>query len=153
MRAVYKIPEKYIFDSILDIINELYKEEANQKAKKKIKKELATSKTQKGKFDSIDSSNINVDDYFTFVPKEAVILKQYDPKKIFSIPKVEKVLFRNPATIVWFSDGTKSVAICGYDDVYDKETGMAICLCKRMLGNKEYRELMDKWCYEKESFN
>lgn len=135
MRAVYKIPEKYIFDSILDIINELYNTEKEEKNNK------------------VDSSTVNTDDYFTFVPKEAVILKSYNPKKIFNVPNVEKVLFRNPATIVWFSDGTKSVAICGYDDVYDKETGMAICLCKRMLGNKEYRELMDKWCYEKESFN
>lgn len=151
MRAVYKIPEKYIFDSILDIINELYNDKEIEKKEDKI--ELSTSVPQKGKFNSIDSSTINTDDYFTFVPKEAVILKKYNPKKIFNVPNVEKVLFRNPATIVWFSDGTKSVAICGYDDVYDKETGMAICLCKRMLGNKEYRELMDKWCYEKESFN
>ena len=128
MRAVYKIPEKYIFDSILDIINELYNDKEIEKKEDKI--ELSAS-----------------------VPQEAVILKSYNPKKIFNVPNVEKVLFRNPATIVWFSDGTKSVAICGYDDVYDKETGMAICLCKRMLGNKEYRELMEKWCYEKESFN
>lgn len=151
MRAVYKIPEKYIFDSILDIINELYNDKEIEKKEDKI--ELSASVPQKGKFNSIDSSAINTDDYFTFVPKEAVILKSYNPKKIFNVPNVEKVLFRNPATIVWFSDGTKSVAICGYDDVYDKETGVAICLCKRMLGNKEYRELMDKWCYEKESFN
>ena len=151
MRAVYKIPEKYIFDSILDIINELYNDKEIEKKEDKI--ELSASVPQKGKFNSIDSSAINTDDYFTFVPKEAVILKKYNPKKIFNVPNVEKVLFRNTATIVWFSDGTKSVAICGYDDVYDKETGMAICLCKRMLGNKEYRELMDKWCYEKESFN
>ena len=151
MRAVYKIPEKYIFDSILDIINELYNDKGIEKKEDKI--ELSASVPQKGKFNSIDSSAINTDDYFTFVPKEAVILKKYNSKKIFNVPNVEKVLFRNPATIVWFSDGTKSVAICGYDDVYDKETGMAICLCKRMLGNKEYRELMDKWCYKKESFN
>ena len=83
------------------------------------------------------------------IPDKPVTLKSYDPKKVFFVPGVEKVLFRDPATIVWFSDGTKSVAICGYDDVYDKETGVAICLCKRMLGNKEYRELMDKWCYDK----
>jgi hypothetical protein len=151
MRAVYKIPEKYIFDSILDIINELYNDKEIEKKEDKI--ELSASVPQKGKFNSIDSSAINTDDCFTFVPKEAVVLKQYDPKKIFSIPKVEKVLFRDPATIVWFSDGTKSVAICGYDDIYDRETGVAICLCKRMLGNKEYRELMDEWCYKKENLN
>ena len=153
MRVLYKSPEKSYFDELLNIINGLYNEEVNQKEKKKDKKELTTSKTQKGKFNSINSSNINTDDYFTFVPKEAVILKQYDPKKIFSIPKVERVLFRDPATIVWFSDGTKSVAICGHDDTYDRETGVAICLCKRILGNKEYRELMDEWCYKKENFN
>jgi hypothetical protein len=88
-------------------------------------------------------------------PATAIKHRKKNPTdfKPLYIPELEDVWFYEPATIVWFSDGTKSVAICGYDDTYDRETGVAICLCKRMLGNKEYRELMDEWCYKKENLN
>lgn len=72
------------------------------------------------------------------------------------MPKLEDVLFAPPATIAWFDDGTKTVAIAGHDDKYDKETGLAICMLKRVLGNKEYRNIMDKHCYDevkKENLN
>ena len=59
------------------------------------------------------------------------------------IPKIKNVMFRNPATIVWFEDGSKTVAIAGHGDKYDKEVGLAICMLKRVLGNKEYRAIMD----------
>ena len=69
------------------------------------------------------------------------------------IPKIKNVMFRNPATIVWFEDGSKTVAIAGHGDKYDKEVGLAICMLKRVLGNKEYRAIMDKWCYTNEVLN
>ena len=69
------------------------------------------------------------------------------------IPKIKNVMFRNPATIVWFEDGSKTVAIAGHGDKYDKEIGLAICMLKRVLGNKEYRAIMDKWCYTNEVLN
>ena len=72
------------------------------------------------------------------------------------MPKLEDVLFAPPATIAWFDDGTKTVAIAGHGDKYDKETGLAICMLKRVLGNKEYRNIMDKHCYDevkKENLN
>jgi hypothetical protein len=69
------------------------------------------------------------------------------------IPELEDVWFCEPATIAWFVDGTKTVAIAGHGDKYDKETGLAICMLKRVLGNKEYRNIMDNWCYKKGSAN
>ena len=69
------------------------------------------------------------------------------------IPKIKDVMFRNPATIVWFEDGSKTVAIAGHGDKYDKEVGLAICMLKRVLGNKDYRAIMDKWCYTNEVLN
>lgn len=68
-------------------------------------------------------------------------------------PKIKNVLFREPATIVFFEDGSKTTAVCGFDDKYDKEVGLAICMLKRVLGNQKYREIMDKWCYDKEKLN
>lgn len=69
------------------------------------------------------------------------------------IPKIKDVMFRDPATIVWFEDGSKTVAVAGHGDVYDKEIGLAVCMLKRVLGNKEYRAIMDKWCYSKKVLN
>lgn len=132
MKFAYKSPQKDAFDTIFDFIGRLVTEEIEKE--KRLKEEK------------------NEEEYI-FVPTEAVAFGTFDPKTLKPLPTVKRVLFKDPATIVWFSDDTKSVAICGYDDVYDKETGVAICLCKRMLGNKEYRKLMDEWCYKKENLN
>lgn len=60
--------------------------------------------------------------------------------KMESIPKctdikVKKVIFSNPATIVFWSDGTKTVVKCGKDDTYDKEKGFYIACAKKLFGN------------------
>lgn len=49
---------------------------------------------------------------------------------------IVKVIFNNPATIVFWADGTKTVVKCQEGDVYSKETGMALCIAKRALGDK-----------------
>lgn len=86
-------------------------------------------------------------DHVDLRPLERKTSKQESLRKVYLMPNVKRVLFRDPATVVWFTDGTKSVAICGHGDTYDKETGIAICICKRMFGSQDYRKLMDKWCY------
>ena len=50
--------------------------------------------------------------------------------------KIKKVIFNDPATIVLWADGTKTVVKCGKDDVYDKEKGLALCFMKKALDNK-----------------
>ena len=49
--------------------------------------------------------------------------------------RFKKVIFNNPATIVFWDDGTKTVVKCGDDDVYDPEKGVALCFMKKALGN------------------
>lgn len=49
--------------------------------------------------------------------------------------KVEKVIFNKPATIVFWSDNTKTVVVCGKDDVYDREKGFYIACAKKLFGN------------------
>ena len=68
-------------------------------------------------------------------------------------PNIKRVLFREPATIVFFEDGSKTTAICGKEDKYDKEVGLSVCMLKRVLGNQSYRNIMDKWCYKEEGLN
>lgn len=53
--------------------------------------------------------------------------------------KAKKVIFNAPATIVLWEDGTKTVVKCSDEDEYDEEKGLAMCYCKRMLGEKRYK--------------
>ena len=58
---------------------------------------------------------------------------------------IKKVKFTPPATIVFWTDNTKTVVKCSGED-YDPEKGLAMCICKKMLGNKgNYYEVFKKW--------
>ncbi|WP_290233599.1 hypothetical protein [Bacteroides acidifaciens] len=48
----------------------------------------------------------------------------------------EKVIFNEPATIVIWKDGSKTVVKCQKGDSYDPEKGLALCFMKKALGNK-----------------
>jgi hypothetical protein len=60
---------------------------------------------------------------------------------------IRKVIFNNPATIVLWSDGTKTVVKCGPDDIFDKEKGLAMAIVKKMAGNdSRVHKIFKKWC-------
>lgn len=48
---------------------------------------------------------------------------------------IREVIFNDPATIVLWSDGTKTVVKCGPEDSYDMEKGLAMAIVKKMAGN------------------
>lgn len=63
------------------------------------------------------------------------------------IPK--KVIFHDPATIVYWSDGSKTVVKCQPGDTYSKEMGLALCISKKALGNKSnFNNIFKKWIPE-----
>ena len=63
--------------------------------------------------------------------------------------EIEKVIFNDPATIVIWKDGTKTVVKCQEGDVYDEEKGLALCISKKALGNKgNFNEVFKKWVPE-----
>ena len=58
---------------------------------------------------------------------------------------IKKVKFNPPATIVFWTDNTKTVVKCNGED-YDPEKGLAMCICKKVLGDKgNYYEVFKKW--------
>lgn len=64
---------------------------------------------------------------------------------------IDKVIFHDPATIVYWKDGTKTVVKCGPNDTYSKETGLALCYMKKVLGNKgNYNNVFRKWIKEED---
>lgn len=59
---------------------------------------------------------------------------------------IQKVIFNNPATIVFWKDGTKTVVKCGPDDIYDAEKGLAMAICKKVYGNENFfHKIFKKW--------
>lgn len=53
-----------------------------------------------------------------------------------SISEVKKVIFNDPATIVYWKDGTKTVVKCQDGDDFDPEKGFAMAFLKKCWGNK-----------------
>ena len=65
---------------------------------------------------------------------------------------IKNVIFNDPATIILWNDGSKTVVKCGEGEVYDPEKGLAMAISKKVLGNKgNYYETFKKWLPEKES--
>ena len=61
-------------------------------------------------------------------------------------PGIKEVIFNNPATIVIWSDGTKTVVKCQEGDTYSEELGLAMCISKKYLGNKgNFNKIFKKW--------
>lgn len=54
----------------------------------------------------------------------------------FTPVTIKKVIFNNPATIVYWTDGSKTVVKCQDGDVFDKEKGLAMAIAKKSFGNK-----------------
>lgn len=59
---------------------------------------------------------------------------------------IKKVIFNDPATIVFWADGTKTVVKCGNGDTYDPEKGLAMAIAKYHYGNRGcFNDIFRKW--------
>ena len=68
------------------------------------------------------------------------------PKMFWEMTKIKDVKFNDPATIVFWADGTKTVVKCQDDDIFDPEKGLAMAITKKALGNKgNYCNELKKW--------
>ena len=69
----------------------------------------------------------------------------------WEMPKIKDVKFNDPATIVFWADGTKTVVKCQDDDIFDPEKGLAMAITKKALGNKgNYCNELKKWLPKEE---
>lgn len=50
-------------------------------------------------------------------------------------PATKKVIYNDPATIVLWEDGTKTIVKRQQEDTFDAMTGLALCYMKKALGN------------------
>lgn len=66
----------------------------------------------------------------------------------FDKDTIKDVIFNDPATIVIWKDGSKTVVKCQKEtgDTYNKELGLAMCIIKKCCGNKgNYNDVFNKW--------
>lgn len=64
---------------------------------------------------------------------------------------IKNVIFNNPATIVLWNDGTKTVVKVQDGDVFDPEKGLTMAIIKKLLGNQgNYYNELKKWLPKEE---
>lgn len=64
---------------------------------------------------------------------------------------IKNVIFNDPATIVFWTDGTKTV-VKAENEPFDPEKGLAMAIAKKSLGNKgDYYNEFKKWLPKKEA--
>lgn len=69
--------------------------------------------------------------------------KPYDP--------ISRVIFNDPATIVFWKDGSKTVVKCGSGEQFDLEKGLAMAIVKKYFGNKgNYNNIFKKYLPKEE---
>lgn len=60
--------------------------------------------------------------------------------------KIRRVIFNDPATIVMWEDGTKTV-VKANNEPFDKEKGLAMAICKKVYGNKgNFNNVFKQYC-------
>ena len=98
--------------------------------------------------------NVNVPNPYEFTwsknPTPPVkYVTQDDLDRIFGRSKIKRVIFHDPATIVFWTDGSKTVVKTMPGDIYNPEVGLAMCISKKVLGDKYHHEFK-KWLKEVE---
>lgn len=57
-------------------------------------------------------------------------------KRIFS--EIKDIIINDPATIILWKDGTKTVVKCQNEDIFDPGTGIAMAILKKLYGNSGF---------------
>lgn len=89
-------------------------------------------------------SNESIKHAIVYALRDDLYRKMFEPHYIGTItdwgyrpakPKIERVIFHDPATIVYWMDGTKTV-VKANNEKFDKEKGLLAAIAKKVYGNK-----------------
>ena len=68
--------------------------------------------------------------------------------------EIKNVYFNDPATVVIWKDGTKTIVRCSENDFYDPEKGLAMAIVKKAYGNdNRFHKIFKKWLPDEDSDN
>ena len=93
----------------------------------------------------------NMDGFDKYHREMAEILRKHSYNTITKLGQpceIKKVIFNEPATVVLWADGTKTVVKTQEGEDFDPEKGLAMAIAKKAMGNQgNYYEVFKKWCY------
>lgn len=78
------------------------------------------------------------------------VSKMIQKQDYYLIPGITKAIYNPPATIIYWSDKTKTVVKCCENDIYDSEKGFAMAVIKKLCGNDSalFHKLFKTWGLE-----
>lgn len=71
-----------------------------------------------------------------------------DKDNVMRRASIERVIYSNPATVVIWDDGTKTVCKCFANDQYNPETGLTVCILKKLVGGSAVKDAITAWLPE-----
>lgn len=101
--------------------------------------------------EAIESIKTHDDSIDALMYCKADIISTYRLVQMFGKTSIKDVIFNNPATIVLWADGTKTV-VKAENEEFDPEKGLAMAITKKALGNSyDYYDTFKKYVgrYEK----
>ena len=62
-----------------------------------------------------------------------------------NVTYIREVIYNDPAVVVFWNDGTKTVSKCDYGDNFNPEFGLILCVLKKVIGNEQVAKLLMNW--------
>ncbi len=89
------------------------------------------------KTDDVPVSSLIFGDYaFEQYKDGRLLLTKRGLESVSRASLIKEVIFNDPATIVYWNDGSKTVVKCQPGDTFSEELGLAMAISKKFLGNK-----------------
>lgn len=76
------------------------------------------------------------------ISMDGLAIRSVEEKVYRTVPEIEKVIFSNNCTIVFWKDGSeKTIVKCSNED-FDKEKGLAMAICKKIMSRSKFCHLL-----------
>lgn len=145
-----------LLDDIHEVLNVVRYELKNHRKKRMLNSIYGLSTTSNGYFDTDQIFYTASRQSGKTMTSYANLLKQIERNKnmnwrVKPEGRIKNVIFNDPATIIFWSDGTKTV-VKAEGEPFDPEKGLAMAIAKRVLGNKgDYYNEFKKWLPEEKA--
>lgn len=94
--------------------------------------------------DTVDKIKEVFSDYMNQGRRNGKTVGNYYYKYYRHLPPIKKVIFNNPATIVFWADNTKTVVKKSEKDVWDPEKGLAMAIVKKLFTRNQFLKMIPK---------
>ena len=90
---------------------------------------------------SVDVNLTNLPGSFSYDDVAEALNRAFNPNVFGKSLTTKNIIYNGPATIILWTDGTKTVVKCKEGDPYSPEAGFALAVLKRLTGNDFHKYL------------